>query len=155
MRSRTGTVERRFSAPLPSGSVNRYLTLALDQKQITGWETFMDKFTPAGGALYNWGKGDGWTQFDAHMKTLNQPLHGDCMWWVVHAEVGAGQNLAHRDGRHAAPRGRRCSHRASSTPATSSSVRSDPGGDDRAIQPMTDQELLGPEPAGGAAEQVK
>ena len=136
--------------------IDRYLTLALDKDQIAGWEAFMDKFTPAGAALYNFSNNDGFVRFQAHQQKLQQPLFGNCR------PVGD----ARRGRKRGEPGPRAMGVRRAKSPEIlaprlihAGNERVGPIGvpvasiDD--FNKMSDQQLLGPEPAGGAAEQVR
>ena len=70
---------------LPHAAGGNYLTLALDKEQLASWEALIDKYTPRGRnpTLGLW-----------HFSQTNNPVYGGCMWWVSHAEVAPGLNLA-------------------------------------------------------------
>ena len=145
-------IERRAdNGIMPHATGGRYLTLALDRAQMHHWEAFIDRYTPAGGRPFSAGLDDGATAF----KAQNPGCRVHCMWWLVHAETATDQNLAHlmgvRRGRGAEVLLPRLVH--------AGNERVGPIGVPVAtveqFNAMTDQQLLGPEPAGGAAEQVK
>ncbi|MEO6951349.1 MAG: hypothetical protein ABI321_06010 [Polyangia bacterium] len=131
-----------------------YLTMALEPHHIDAWNGFIDKFTAPGSHPYA-GAEPGVNKFTAAQTAAGLPAHGGCMWWVVHADVGGGQNLAHLMGvrRAKGPEvlGPRLVH--------SGNERVGPIGipvnSIAEFNAMTDSQLMGPEPAGGAAEQVK
>jgi hypothetical protein len=147
----------------PNGGANemahakrgRYLTLALDRAEVAHWEQFLDTHTPQGQPPYNGGNGDGWASFTKLMQQQGNPVYGGCMWWVVHAPLAEGLNLATAMGvRRAkgpeilAPRLIHAGNdRVGPIGVAVDSIEE--------FNRMTDQELMGPEPAGGAAEQVK
>jgi hypothetical protein len=133
----------------------QYLTLALDPAQVAHWERFIDTYTPAGAAPFNGGNADGHHRFELAMRQQGNPVYGGCMWWVTHALVGPDLNLATAMGvRRAkgpeilAPRLIHAGNeRVGPIGIAVSSIEE--------FNRMTDEQLLGPEPAGGAAEQVK
>jgi hypothetical protein len=133
----------------------RYLTLALDRAEVAHWDRFIDTYTPADGRMYSIGGLDGLFHFKTHMAQQGNPVYGGCMWWLVHAEVAPGLNLANAMGVRRARGPEILSPRL----IHAGNERVGPIG--IAVQSieefnaMTDEQLLGPEPAGGAAEQVR
>jgi hypothetical protein len=143
---------KRTQAPTPFGG--RYLTLALDQGEVASWERLIDTYTPAGHALYR-GVGAGVVNFYNAMTKLGNPTYGGCMWWVVHAELAPGLNLATAMGVRRAKGPEILAPRL----VHAGNERVGPIGvavnTIEQFNQMTDEQLMGPEPAGGAAEQVK
>jgi hypothetical protein len=137
----------------------RYLALALDPAEVAHWERWIDTYTPPGSEMYlgglAFGRVDGYTNFTNAMQKLGQPVYGGCMWWLVHAEISEGLNLATAMGV------RRAKGPAVLAPRLvhAGNERVGPVGiavkSIEEFNAMTDEQLLGPEPAGGAAEQVK
>ncbi len=134
-----------------------YLTLALSQEQIGHFEQFLDRHIAAAGTVRD-GHGRShtpWAGQAAFGRENNGTVHGGCMWWFVHAQVAPNLNLATamgvRRAKGAEVLGPRFIH--------SGNEHVGPIGiavpSLEVFNKMTDDELLGPEPAGGAAEQVK
>ncbi len=146
---------RHGATPQLLGPGQRFIALAMAPKHIAAWEGFIDTYTPENGAPYNWGRNDGFIHFDAAMKKLGQPVHGNCMWWITHATLDQGVALAHHFG---VRRGKGPEVMASRLVHAGNEHVGPIGIPVASIElfnAMSDQQLLGPEPAGGAAEQVK
>ena len=124
-----------------------YLTLAMDEPEFKHWDGMLKQYVPEGTVLY-----DG--QHKYRMPGTNV-VHGGCMWWLVHAELAPGQNLATAMGVRRAKGPEVLAPRL----IHAGNERVGPIGIPVAtledFNKMTDDALLGPEPAGGAAEQVK
>ncbi|MEO6951350.1 MAG: hypothetical protein ABI321_06015 [Polyangia bacterium] len=127
-----------------------YITMALEKAHVDSWMSFIDKYVPAGHTPI-----DSLGAFTQAQTAAGLPTHGGCVWWVVHADVGGGQNLAHLMGV------RRAKGPEVLGPwlVHSGNERVGPIGipvnSIAEFNAMTDSQLMGPEPAGGAAEQVK
>jgi hypothetical protein len=130
--------------PFPAGF---YLALAVDEQEVAHWERFVGQYVTADQPMRN-----GLRRF--HMVAANA-CYGHCMWWLVHGELAPGLNLATAMGvRRAkgpevlAPRLIHAGNeRVGPIGVAVNSIKQ--------FNAMTDEQLLGPEPAGGAAEQVK
>jgi hypothetical protein len=128
-----------------------YLALSVTPEQLAHWDRFITTYTPAGLGLYMGGLG----AFNMAMRKLGNPAYGGCMWWLVHAELAPGLNLATAMGV------RRAKGPEALLPRLIHAGNELVGPVGIAVQTieefnqMTDEQLMGPEPAGGAAEQVK
>jgi hypothetical protein len=138
---------------LPQANGGLYVTLAVNPAQLASWGAFIDEYTPAGAALYgqpNSGNG----HFEKAMLAAGKQVYGGCMWWVVNADLG-GVNLAHVMGvrRAKGPEvlAPRLIHAGNELVGPIGVAVPNL----EAFNAMSDQQLMGPEPAGGAAEQVK
>jgi len=137
-----------FQNAMPHASGGHYVALALNPDQIKDWNGFIDKYA-AGGTPWS-----GMNKYTVEHAALKQPTFGGCMWWFVHTEIG-GKNLAHIMGvrRAKGPEvlGPRFIHAGNELVGPIGI----PVANIEQFNAMTDQQLLGPEPAGGAAEHVK
>jgi hypothetical protein len=133
----------------------RYLTLALDKAEVAHWEQLVDKYTPAGHAKYSGRLGDGYSNFFNAMHQQGNPVYGGCMWWVMHAEVSPGVNLATAMGVRRAKGPEILAPRLIHAGNERVGPIGVPVSSIEEFNQMTDEQLMGPEPAGGAAEQVK
>ncbi len=119
----------------------------MDEPEFKHWDGMLKQYVPEGTVLY-----DG--QHKYRMPGTNV-VHGGCMWWLVHAELAPGQNLATAMGVRRAKGPEVLAPRL----IHAGNERVGPIGIPVAtledFNKMTDDALLGPEPAGGAAEQVK
>jgi hypothetical protein len=145
----------RAMAQMAHAYGGRYLTLALDRAEVAHWEQFIDTYTPAGVAMFG-PRDSGYNNFVNAMKQQGSPVYGGCMWWVVHAPLSAnGGNLATAMGVRRAKGPEILAPRL----IHAGNERVGPIGiavnTVEQFNAMTDAQLLGPEPAGGAAEQVK
>jgi hypothetical protein len=132
-----------------------YIALALDPAQVAHWEAFIDKYTPPGGRPYNLGKNDGYSNFVRAMHEKGEQAHGNCSWWVAHAEVAPGLNLATAMGVRRARGPDILAPRLVHAGNELVGPIGVPVNSIEEFNQMTDEQLMGPEPAGGAAEQVK
>ena len=123
------------------------MALAVDGKQVDHWNQFIDRYTPAGQPMY--------TGRDKYRDPKTNQCHGSCMWWMVHGEVSENLNLAHHMGvrRAKGPEvlGPRLVHAGNENVGPIGI----PVNSIAEFDAMSDAQLMGPEPAGGAAEQVK
>jgi hypothetical protein len=133
----------------------RYLTLALDRAEVAHFEQFLDTYTPPGRPLYKNGVTDGYGKFLEAMKQQGDPVYGGCMWWVVHAEIAPGLNLATAMGVRRAKGPESLGPRLVHAGNDRVGPIGVPVATIEQFNQMTDEQLMGPEPAGGAAEQVK
>jgi hypothetical protein len=134
----------------------RYLTLALDRAEVAHLEQFIDRYTPPGRPLYKDAVTDGgYAKFVEAMQKQGNPVYGGCMWWLVNTEISPGLNLATAMGV------RRAKGPESLAPRLVHAGNERVGPIGVAVKSieefnqMTDEQLMGPEPAGGATEQVK
>jgi hypothetical protein len=139
-------------APHATGGI--YVTMALTRKQIGAWGAFIDKYTPAGSVPFNYQNNDGLLHFTKAMAATNTTVFGNCMWWVVHADVG-GKNLAHVMGVHRAKGPEVLMPRLIHSGNELVGPIGIPVPNLEAFNALSDAQLMGPEPAGGAGEQVK
>ena len=126
------------------------IAMALEPHHVDSWMAMIDKHTPAGttpiNALY---------AFQREQTAAGLPTHGGCMWWVVHADVGKGQNLAHLMGVRRAKGPEVLAPRLVHAGNEHVGAIGIPVNSIEEFNAMSDAQLIGPEPAGGAAEQVK
>ena len=139
-----------YEGVLPHARGGTYLSLHVTKAQMAHWEGFIDKYTPAGETPFAGGD-----PYRVAMTAARKPGHGHCMWWMVNGEVAPDVNVATHMGVRRAQSpdvlGPRLIHagneRAGPVGIAVKSIAE--------FNAMSDQQLLGPEPAGGAAEQVK
>ncbi len=124
-----------------------YLTLAIDPKQYAHWRDFIKKWAPDSGNLFE-GR-------ERYRMPGTNVVHGGCMWWLVHAELADGLNLATAMGVRRAKGPEVLAPRLIHAGNELVGPIGIPVPSIAAFKKLTDDELLGPEPAGGAAEQVK
>ncbi len=122
-----------------------YLTLAVDKKQFDHWHRFIKKWAPDEGQIY----------VTNYTMPGTKVVHGGCMWWLVHAEIAKGLNLATAMGVRRAKGPEVLAPRLIHAGNELVGPIGIPVPSIAAFKKLTDDELLGPEPAGGAAEQVK
>ncbi len=139
---------------LPHASGGNYITLAVNKQQLASWNAFIDKYTPAGSVPFAFGNNDGLKFFTQAMQAGGTPVYGGCLWWVVHGEL-EGVNLAHLMGVRRAKGPEVLAPRLIHAGNELVGPIGIPVATIEQFNAMTDQQLLGPEPAGGAAEQVK
>jgi hypothetical protein len=128
-----------------------YLTLALEPQQLEHWNAFIATYAPKGQLLY----GGGLTAFTQAMQAQGRPAHGTCMWWLVHAELAPELNLATAMGVRRAKGPEILAPRLIHAGNELVGPIGIPVNSIEQFNAMTNQQLLGPEPAGGAAEQAK
>ena len=123
------------------------MALAVDAKQVDHWNQFIDRYTDASQPLY--------TGRYKYRDPKTNECHGGCMWWMVHGEVSENLNLAHhmgvRRGKGPEVLGPRLIHAGNHNVGPIGI----PVNSIEEFNAMSDAQLMGPEPAGGAAEQVK
>jgi hypothetical protein len=132
--------------PVPGGD-GFYLTLAVNAEEVTHWEGFLSQYVRADQPM----------RYGTHhfrMPGTNNG-YGSCMWWLVHGELAPGLNLATAMGVRRAKGPEILAPRL----IHAGNERVGPIGvavnTIEQFNQMTDEQLMGPEPAGGAAEQVK
>ncbi len=134
-------------AVFPHLQGGHYLTLAVDEPEVKHWEGMLkphvggDKTLSMGGLTYK-------------MPGTNI-IHGGCMWWLVHAELAPNLNLATAMGVRRAKGPEVLAPRLIHAGNERVGPIGIPVATIEDFNKMTDDQLLGPEPAGGAAEQVK
>ena len=126
------------------------IAMALEPHHVDSWMAMIDKHTPAGSTPIN-----SLGSFQQAQTAAGLPTHGGCMWWVVHADVGGGQNLAHLMGVRRAKGPEVLAPRLIHAGNEYVGAIGIPVNTIEQFNAMTDAQLMGPEPAGGAAEQVK
>ncbi|MEO6951348.1 MAG: hypothetical protein ABI321_06005 [Polyangia bacterium] len=141
-------------AAMPHAIGAGYVTMALEPNHIAAWKGFIDTYTTPGNHPYA-GPVPGSQKFQAAQQAKGEQMHGGCMWWVVHADVGGGQNLAHLMGVRRAKGPEVLSPRLVHSGNERVGPIGIPVNSIAEFTAMTDAQLMGPEPAGGAAEQVK
>jgi hypothetical protein len=129
----------------------QYLALAITPEQLAHWDRFIATYTPAGKDLY----GGGGPRFAQAMQKLGNPAYGGCMWWLVHAELAPNLNLATAMGVRRAKGPEILAPRLIHAGNELVGPVGIPVKTIEEFNQMTDEQLMGPEPAGGAAEQVK
>jgi acyl-CoA hydrolase len=129
---------------LNPGLGGNYVTFSLEKEQLDHWTNFMLKYAPNTN-LYN-----GRNLY----KTPKGECHGSCMWWMVHGEVGPELNVAQHLGVQRAKGPEVLFPRA----VHSGDANVGPIGvavkSIEEFNAMTEAQLFGPEPAGGAAARV-
>ena len=134
---------------MPHANGAGYVTMALEPQHIAAWKGFIDTNAVPGQIDLHSAK------FRAAQTAKGLPTHGGCMWWVTHADVGGGQNLAHLMGVRRAKGPEVLAPRLVHAGNDRVGPIGIPVNSIAEFNAMTDAQLMGPEPAGGAAEQVK
>jgi hypothetical protein len=149
------TVHVGDHAMLGHRSRGHYLALSITAEQFAHWDQFMTTHAAAGTVLYSGGFNDGKAHFANAMRQQGNPVYGGCMWWLVHAPLAPELNLATAMGVRRAkgpealfPRLVHAGNELVGPVGVAVDTIED-------FNRMTDEQLMGPEPAGGAAEQVK
>ncbi len=144
---RPGMVLDFYAKAFPGHGAGYYLTLAVDEPEFNHWQGMIRQHVPEGGVLH--------TGNATYRMPGTTTVHGGCMWWLVHAELAPGQNLATVMGVRRAKGPEVLAPRLIHAGNERVGPVGIPVPNLEAFNKMTDDELLGPEPAGGAAEQVK
>ncbi len=141
--------KRKSADVMPHAIGGQYLTLALTPEQVAHYEQFLDKHIAATQGQTPWNGGP------SFQKENGGTLHGGCMWWFVHAHIAPNLNLATAMGVRRAKGPEVLAPRLIHAGNELVGPIGIPVATIEEFKKLTDDQLLGPEPAGGAAEQVK
>jgi hypothetical protein len=133
--------------PVPADRRGFYLTLAVNEQEVAHWEGFVGPHIKAGQQMY--------TGREVFRMPGTNICHGSCMWWLVHGELAPGVNLATAMGVRRAKGPEILAPRLIHAGNERVGPIGVPVATLEEFNKLTDEQLLGPEPAGGAAEQVK
>jgi hypothetical protein len=123
-----------------------YLSLAVNAAEVANWEGFIRQYVPEKWSLYQ-------GQHNFRMPGTNE-CYGGCMWYLVHGELAPRLNLATAMGVRRAKGAEVLAPRLIHAGNERVGPIGVPVNSIEQFNAMTDDQLLGPEPAGGAAEQV-